>query len=282
MDTYQITIQETLSTTIEVEAESPSLAVSEAEDEYNAQNIVLSADHHAGTDIALSIDDKLCRTYLENPLFLEFVDAKLRKILPELDSEGKVRLAFGSPDNAISEFETYGNQPVSNNVCLLYTCNAWHEHSSRELVAPFSSKELVYNHLDKNRKKYNLSDWDLEFFKEQGQTQCRNRNFILDCRELDPVSEIEDMNVPFYSKVFSCGETRLTRRELEEFPYPLFTKNVSDEQMQAIVSEMDKEIKKWTYDDANEDYEFKYEDIRLREMEEAAVRHKVRYYQDLE
>lgn len=189
MNTYQITIQETLSITIEVEAESPSLAVSEAEDEYNAVNIVLSADHHTGTDIALSINDKLCRKHLENPLFLDFVDTKLKKMLPELDNEEKIRLAFGSPDNAISEFETYGNQPVSNNVWLLYTCNDWHEHSSRELVAPFSSKESAYNYLEQNRKGFQLSDWDLEFFKEQRQTQKQGTNYIMEDIPIDVVPE---------------------------------------------------------------------------------------------
>lgn len=282
MDTYQITVRETLEKTVSVEAESPALAVCRVEDSYNAEEIVLYSDSHTGTDIALSIDDKLCQEHLENPLFLAFVDARLKTMIPELGNAEKMCLAFGSPDNAISDFEQRKGQPDESHVYLLYTCNAWHEHSSRELVAPFSSKELVYNYLEKNRKKYNLSDWDLEFFKKQGQTQRENRNFILDCHESDLIPEVEDMNAPFYNKVFSCGKTKLTRRELEDFPCPLCARNVSDEQMQAIVSEMDGEIKKWTYEDGNEEYEFEYEDIRLREMEEAAVRHKVPYYQDLE
>lgn len=105
MKKYKIAIEETLSKIIEIDAETPSLAVCEVENQYNAEEIVLSADDYSGTDIALSVEDKQCQEYLENPLFCSFVDSRLKQILPELDMEGKMRLAFGSPDNAIFEFE---------------------------------------------------------------------------------------------------------------------------------------------------------------------------------
>lgn len=44
MNKYQIIIEETLRRIVEVEEETPVLAVSRAEDEYNEQKYVLSAD----------------------------------------------------------------------------------------------------------------------------------------------------------------------------------------------------------------------------------------------
>lgn len=168
-----------------------------------------------------------------------------------------------------------------DSIYLLYTCDAWHSNSSRQLIAPFSSKESVYSYLEKNKKKYRLSNWDMDFFKDHGQTQHQGVNLIMDTYEIDPEPEEEDLDSPFYNKVFSSGTTQLTRRELEELPCPFCTKEISDGIMQQIVSDADREIKEWHYDDNNEELEFKYEDIRIREIEEAAVRCKIPYYEDL-
>ncbi len=191
METYQIIVRETLEKKVEIEAETPSLAVCAAEDQYNASEVVLSADNYAGTDIALSVEDKSFQEHLTNPSFQTFVDAKLLQQLPEFDVEDKIQLAFGSPDNAISEFERYGNQPIKTNIYLLYTCNSWHERNSQELIAPFSSKELVYAYVIKNRRAYHLSDWDIDFFKDNNQTQGHNANLIMECYEIDPEAEEE-------------------------------------------------------------------------------------------
>ncbi|MCE8595737.1 DpnD/PcfM family protein [Bacteroides fragilis] len=186
METYQIIVRETLEEKVEIEAETPSLAVCTAEDQYNAAEIVLSADNHVGTDISLSVEDKSFQRHLTNPSFQAFVDAKLLQQLPVFDVEDKIQLAFGSPDNAISEFERYGNQPIKTNIYLLYTCNSWHECNSQELIAPFSSKELVYAYVTKNRETYHLSNWDIDFFKDNNQTQGHNTNLIMECYEIDP------------------------------------------------------------------------------------------------
>lgn len=197
MKKYKIAIEETLSKIIEIDAETPSLAVCEVENQYNAEEIVLSADDYSGTDIALSVEDKQCQEYLENPLFCSFVDSRLKQILPELDMEGKMRLAFGSPDNAIFEFENRTGEPDKEVIYLLYTCDEWHTNNSRQLVAPFSSKELVYAYLQKNKKKYRLSDWDMEFFKDYNQTQHQGENLILEYHDIDPDSENENQDTPY-------------------------------------------------------------------------------------
>lgn len=48
---------------------------------------------------------------------------------------------------------------------------------------------------------------------------------------------------PFYDHVFKCGNTEVTRRDLESFPCPFCTENVPDKVMELIVKEMNKELK---------------------------------------
>lgn len=52
MKKYRIAIEETLRKVVEIEAETPGLAVCRAEDEYNEEKHVLSADNFAGADEA--------------------------------------------------------------------------------------------------------------------------------------------------------------------------------------------------------------------------------------
>ena len=282
MKKYKIAITETLRKIVEVKEENPSQAVSKVESRYDLEEIVLTYEEHCDTTIALSVTDKLFREYQKKQEFHSFVDARLKEKLPKLDMEEKVMITFGSPEDAIADFENHRGESGKESVYLLYTCDAWHSNDSRQLVAPFSSKEAVYRYLEKSRKKYRLSDWDMEFFKENDQTQHGDENLIMESYEIDPGPEEENLGTSFYNKAFSSGKTQLARRELEDLPCPFCTKDVSDEVMLKIVSEADTEIKKWDYDDNNEELEFKYEDIRFREIEEAAVRHKVPYYEDLD
>ena len=66
MKKYRIAIEETLRKVVEIEAETPGLAVCRAEDEYNEEKHVLSADNFAGADIALSTDDITVMETLED------------------------------------------------------------------------------------------------------------------------------------------------------------------------------------------------------------------------
>lgn len=182
----------------------------------------------------------------------------------------------------MNKFESSKGVPSKGSIYLLYTCDAWHTNDSRQLIAPFSSLESVYKYLERSRKKYRLSDWDMDFFKDHGQTQRQGENLMMDTYEIDPEPEEENLDTSFYNKVFSSGTTQLTRRELEEMPCPFCTKEISNEIMQRIVSDADREIKEWYCDDDNDDLEFKSEDIRIREIEDAAVLHKVPYYEDLD
>ena len=78
MKKYRIAIEETLRKVVEIEAETPGLAVCRAEDEYNEEKHVLSADNFAGADIALSTDDITVMETLEDVGFIGYVHAVLR------------------------------------------------------------------------------------------------------------------------------------------------------------------------------------------------------------
>lgn len=73
MKKYRIAIEETLRKVVEIEAETPGLAVCRAEDEYNEEKHVLSADNFAGADIALSTDDSTVMETLEDVDFIGYV-----------------------------------------------------------------------------------------------------------------------------------------------------------------------------------------------------------------
>ena len=81
-----------------IEAETPGLAVCRAEDEYNEEKHVLSADNFAGADIALSTDDSTVMEALEDVDFIGYVQRRFEECRESISVEDKVRLAFGSFD----------------------------------------------------------------------------------------------------------------------------------------------------------------------------------------
>ena len=107
MKKYRIAIEETLRKVVEIEAETPGLAVCRAEDEYNEEKHVLSADNFAGADIALSTDDSTVMETLEDVDFIGYVQRRFEECRESISVEDKVRLAFGSFDNALYEFGEY-------------------------------------------------------------------------------------------------------------------------------------------------------------------------------
>ena len=100
MKKYRIAIEETLRKVVEIEAETPGLAVCRAEDEYNEEKHVLSADNFAGADIALSTDDATVKEALENADFIGFVQRRFEECRESISVGDEIRLAFGSFDNA--------------------------------------------------------------------------------------------------------------------------------------------------------------------------------------
>lgn len=226
---------------MEIEAETPGLAVCRAEDEYNEEKHVLSADNFAGADIALSADDTTLMEALGNTDFMEYVQCRFEEYRESISIEDKIRLAFGSFDNALFEFGEYRKEAARNRpqVYLLYRSDAWHSRSSMELIAPFSSLENMMEYLRRKKKEFRLTESDLEEFENNRQTQGRDGNYLYESDYLDVLPEQEPELPPkddaFYDKVFTCGQSELSRRELESLPEPFNTCHVTDEQMEQIV-----------------------------------------------
>jgi hypothetical protein len=89
------------------------------------------------------------------------------------------------------------------------------------------------------------------------------------------------MNEIDYGKEFECGQSTLSRGDLESLPCPFNTENVSDEVMQEIVDEVEGEMTQWREWNANGDIS----DDRLNEhwwevLEDVVVAHNVPYYED--
>ena len=281
---HKIAIEETLRRVVEVEAESPALAVCRTEDEYNREEHVLTANDFIGVNITLASEDKKAQEYLDNSTFLSFVERRFSDGSTDISLEDKARLAFGSLDNAIHDFDRQGNNlpAEEKEVWLLYRCDAWLSTASMELVASFSSKEAVMDYLTGNRKRFRMTQWDLDFFRENNQTQRGSSNYIAFSHSLDPAPEPQpaDTDDAFYKKPFRYDCTVLTRYELENLPCPLCTRDTDDETMRKIVRRMHRKMKERINANENETPDIKT--IRLEEMDEAAAYFNVPCYDDLQ
>ena len=261
MKKYRIAIEETLRKVVEIEAETPGLAVCRAEDEYNEEKHVLSADNFAGADIALSTDDSTVMETLEDVDFIGYVQRR---------------------------FEEYRKEAARNRpqVYLLYRSDAWHNRSSMELIAPFSSLENMMEYLRRKKKEFRLTESDLEEFKNNRQTKGRDENYLYESDYLDVLPEQEPELPPkddaFYDKVFTCGQSELSRRELESLPEPFDTYHVTDEEMEQIVYETEMETRDRLRLGKRKPIDFdndRHSEIWWEEMEKAVVRHGVPYYE---
>ena len=108
---HKIAIEETLRRVVEVEAESPSLAVCMAEDEYNKEEHVLTSNDFIGVNITLAPEDKKAQEYLSDSAFRSYVERRFNGSSADIPLEDKARLAFGSLDNAIHDFHRQGDSP---------------------------------------------------------------------------------------------------------------------------------------------------------------------------
>ena len=288
MKKYRIAIEETLRKVVEIEAETPGLAVCRAEDEYNEEKHVLSADNFAGADIALSTDDSTVMETLEDVDFIGYVQRRFEECRESISVEDKVRLAFGSFDNALYEFGEYRKEAARNRpqVYLLYRSDAWHNRSSMELIAPFSSLENMMEYLRRKKKEFRLTESDLEEFKNNRQTKGRDENYLYESDYLDVLPEQEPELPPkddaFYDKVFTCGQSELSRRELESLPERSIPTMLRTKKWNRLCTK-----RKWRHGtgcgsvkgkpiDFDND---RHSEIWWEEMEKAVVRHGVPYYE---
>jgi hypothetical protein len=88
----------------------------------------------------------------------------------------------------------------------------------------------------------------------------------------------------FYTKEFSCGSSYISRGELESFPCPFCTENVSDETMQAIIDLTDDSTKERLHLPHNEILDLhndKTSEMWWEELEAIVVQKCIPYYADL-
>ena len=289
MNKYQIIIEETLRRIVEVEEDTPVLAVSRAEDEYNEQKYVLSADDFIGADIALSVDDETVKRALKDRAFTEYVEKRFEEHKEFISIEDKIRLAFGSFDNALYEFNEHQEELARNRpqVYLLYKSDTWCSRSSMELVAPFSSFANMMEYLRRKKREFGLTEDELKEFKNNRQTRRRDRNYLYESDYLDVLPEPKPERPPreqaFYDKIFVHGKSELSRGELESLPVPFDTYDVTDEQMEEIVRETETGTRNRLGLGDGEAVDFnkdRHSEVWWEEMEKTAVRHGVPYYED--
>lgn len=93
-----------------------------------------------------------------------------------------------------------------------------------------------------------------------------------------------ERNEEFYDKVFSFGDTQLSRRDLEELPCPFCTDNVSDELMQDIVEIVneDTRIMLSLEDDEHIDFENdEHNSMWWEVLERVCNAFEIPYYEDM-
>lgn len=156
-----------------------------------------------------------------------------------------------------------------------------------ELIATFSSLENMMEYLRRKKKEFHLTADDLTEFENNRQTQGRDENYLYESDYLDVLPEQEPELPPkddaFYDKVFTCGQSELSRRDLESLPAPFDTCLVTDEQMEQIVRETEMETRDRLRLGEKESIDFendRHSAIWWEEMEKAVVRHGVPYYED--
>lgn len=108
---HKIAIEETLRRVVEVEAESPALAVCMAEDGYNREEHVLTGNDFIGVNITLAPEDKKAQEYLSDSAFRSYIERRFNGSSADIPLEDKARIAFGSLDNAIHDFDRQGSSP---------------------------------------------------------------------------------------------------------------------------------------------------------------------------
>ena len=129
-----------------------------------------------------------------------------------------------------------------------------------------------------------LTMYELENIR---QTQERGENHLYDsdCPDMLPEQdpELPPKEDAFYDKVFVCGKSELSRRELESLPEPFDTCHVTDEQMEQIVFETEMETRDRLRLGDNESIDFdddRHSEVWWEEMEKTVVRHGIPYYED--
>lgn len=69
---------------------------------------------------------------------------------------------------------------------ILYSCNAWHEHSSKRLLGVFTRPAMLDKFLIAMKKRSLINDNDMDMLLEHFQTQGKNINYMIEMEDLNP------------------------------------------------------------------------------------------------
>jgi hypothetical protein len=78
---------------------------------------------------------------------------------------------------------------IMNEVLLLYSTDAWHSHSSRELLGAFSRQDELDKYLSDMAQANRLTDEDMVRLVRHRQTQGRDTNYLIETEKLNPKYE---------------------------------------------------------------------------------------------
>lgn len=88
----------------------------------------------------------------------------------------------------------------------------------------------------------------------------------------------------FYEKVFQCGQTSITRADLEELPCPFCTENITDEKMELLAGTTEATTRHELGLFGQEQYDWENESHRevwWRNLEESAIALGIPYHEDI-
>lgn len=77
----------------------------------------------------------------------------------------------------------------SEEVTLLYSTDAWHSQSSRELLGAFSGQDELDKYLSDMERANRLTDEYMVMLARHGQTQGRDTNYLIETEKLNPEYE---------------------------------------------------------------------------------------------
>lgn len=77
----------------------------------------------------------------------------------------------------------------SDEVIILYSTDAWHTHTSRELVGVFSGQDELNKYLSKMERADKLTNEDMTMLISHNQTQGRDTNYLVETEKINPKYE---------------------------------------------------------------------------------------------
>lgn len=73
---------------------------------------------------------------------------------------------------------------------LLYSCNAWHEHSSKELLGVFTDNDSFIDYISDMKSSGQLSEETTEGLLRDRQTQGLEENYMIEEEMLNPALSV--------------------------------------------------------------------------------------------